>query len=55
MIIQNQFPLGKPIPMTNSSSGISGLSIIIICSAIMLGGAFYYYYNTKIQNENKKN
>jgi hypothetical protein len=55
MITQNQFPLGKPTTITNRGSSYTGLTILIVFSAIMIGGAYYYLHNTNTQNEKNRN
>lgn len=53
MIIQNQFPLGKPSQLTQIRVGYSRLTYIIIFSAILIGGSFYYWHITNMKYEKK--
>jgi len=53
MIIQTQFPFGKPIEVENINKGLSKLTIIIF-SGLVICGAALYFYNQSLKNENKK-
>jgi hypothetical protein len=51
-LIQTQFPFGKPIPAYPKTFN-SGLTIIIITSALLIGGALFYIHISNKKNEPK--